>query len=286
MHLALTHQLFVDDVVLFGSGTMDEWTFYKHSLDLLCNASGMCISLIKSSFLYNDVDDDTRRGISIVLTLKMDHIDGGFHYLGYHLKPLGYGVNEWRWIIKIFKKIISLRYFRLLSLGGRLILIRSVLAGMPIYWFSLEKVPKTILNCLRQRILSFLWGNHVEGKCIHLVDWKTLSRPYEYGGWNIKNLEWFGMALQLKIFWVVLKGTSIWSSMIKTKYLRNLSLEDWPRKKHFTVKGTSIFWNGFIITLSWLNIKLGWKVGNCMSIKIGIDPISGQNSSPHLSMEL
>ena len=162
--------------------------------------------------------------------------------------------------------------FRFLSLGGRLILIRSILSRIPVYWFSLEKIPKTILNCLRQRIFSFLWGNSIQGKCLHLVDWMTLSRPFVYGGWNIKNLEWFGMAPRLKSFWMVLKGLGIWSSVIKTKYLKNLSLKDCLRNKRFTVKGTSIFWNRFIRTLSWLNCKLGWKVGNGISIKLVLIP--------------
>ena len=89
---------------MFGSGTLDECIMYKNYLDLLCNASGMCISMLKSSFLYNDVDDNTSRCISKVLPLHMEHIDGGFNYLGYRLKPLGYGVNDWRWILKKFDK--------------------------------------------------------------------------------------------------------------------------------------------------------------------------------------
>ena len=74
------------------------------SLDLFYSVSGMCISLIKSSFLFNDVDDKTCKGISTVLSLNMEHIDGGFNYLGYRLNPLGYGVNDRRWIIKRFGK--------------------------------------------------------------------------------------------------------------------------------------------------------------------------------------
>ena len=60
---------------------------------------------------------------------------------------------------------------------------------------------------------------------MHLVDWHTLYKPYNYGGWNIKNLEWFGMALRLKRFWLVLKGSSIWSVVIKAKGLKNMSIK-------------------------------------------------------------
>ena len=94
----------------------------------------MSISLEKSSFLYNDVDDDTSERIASILPYKMDPLTTGFKYLGYRLKPLGYCANDWRWIISMFEKIISNWVYRLLSLGGRLILVRFVLSGLAVYW--------------------------------------------------------------------------------------------------------------------------------------------------------
>ena len=88
----------------------------------------------------------------------MDPIMLGFKYLGYFLKPLGYGIKDWHWILKRFEKRISHWTFRLLSLGGRLILIKVVLNGFPVYWFALAHVPKSILNKLKKYIFSFLWG--------------------------------------------------------------------------------------------------------------------------------
>ena len=50
--MSITHLLFVDDVILIGVGTVDEWCAYKEALDLFCLASGMTVSINKSSFLY------------------------------------------------------------------------------------------------------------------------------------------------------------------------------------------------------------------------------------------
>ena len=100
-------------------------------------------------------------------------------------------------IQKVWKKI-SLWSYRLLTLGGRLTIIKVVFIGMPVHWFALARIPKSILNHLRQCIFSFLWGSFEGRSKMHLVDWKTLSLPVEYGGWDIKNLEWFGTSLKLK----------------------------------------------------------------------------------------
>ena len=100
----------------------------------------------------------------------MEPIDVGFKYLGYRLKPTGYGINDWRWIIKSFEKRFSHWSFRLLILGGRLILIRVVMTSIPLYWFALARVPKSILNRLRKHMFDFLWGITTGSFRMHLVD--------------------------------------------------------------------------------------------------------------------
>ena len=82
------------------------------------------ISIQKFSFLYNDVDIETREVIASTLPYKMDPLTTGFNYVGYHPKNLGYRTNDWNWIISMFEKRISNWDYRILSLGGRLILLR------------------------------------------------------------------------------------------------------------------------------------------------------------------
>ena len=121
---------------------------------------------------------------------------------------------------------------------------------------------------------------------MHLVDRNTISKHFEYGGWNIKNLDWFGTALRLKSLWMVLSGEGTWSIIIGHKYLKNTHVHEWIGKQNFHIHGTSYFWNDFIYSLSWIARKLGWKVGDGRYIKLGLDPIAGQSSSFLLSKGL
>ena len=79
--LFLTHLLFVDDVLLFGMGSYDDWLAFKEILDTFCEASDMCISSNKSCFLHNDLDEDLLRSISSILPYKFDFLNKGFVYL-------------------------------------------------------------------------------------------------------------------------------------------------------------------------------------------------------------
>ena len=110
------------------------------------------------------------------------------------------------------------------------------------------------------------------------MDWQTISRPYDCGGWNIKNLDWFSTAPRLKSIWLILIGEGIWSHIVKFKYLRDWTIDAWLHCKYLKVQGTSYIWNRFVRALSWISCYLGWKVGNGHSIRIGVDLIAGLNS--------
>ena len=159
-----THLLFVDDVILFGSGTFEEWVAFKVILDTFCAASGMSINMDKSCFLFNNMEEGLLNKISSSLSFNFDHISCGFKYLGYFIKPLGYRVKDWHWLIKNFERRIQHWFFHLLSLGGRLVLIKAVLSSLPVYWMDLIPIPISILDKLRSLIFSFLWDpQHTRG---------------------------------------------------------------------------------------------------------------------------
>ena len=156
-----------------------------------------------------------------------------------------------------------------------MVLIRAVLTSLPVYWFALAPIPVSILNKMRQMIFSFLWGSSKNKFCFHLVDWQTLARPMDYGGWGIKNIHWFSISLRLRSFWWVLKGTGIWHQVISAKYLKHHTLATWLRNKNFGSRDTSIIWNSFLKTISWLGRCLCWKVGDGWDVLIGSNPIVG-----------
>ena len=93
-NLSITHPLFVDDVIFFGVGTVSEWRAYKEALDLFFSDTGMFVSKENSSFLYQDVDEDTRCQIAELLPYSMAPITTGFKYPRYRLKPLGYRSSD------------------------------------------------------------------------------------------------------------------------------------------------------------------------------------------------
>jgi hypothetical protein len=55
--IAITHLLFVDDVVILGFGSVEEWIELKQLLSVFFEASGMEVNFQKCCFLFNNIED-------------------------------------------------------------------------------------------------------------------------------------------------------------------------------------------------------------------------------------
>ena len=127
------------------------------------------------------------------------------------MKPLDYRVADLSWLVICFEQKINHWTYGFLTLGGRLVLIKSVLEALPVYWFSLIKIPPSILSQMRRLMSNFLWGGTYVSKGLHLAKWEMLTWPYAMGGWNIKDLKGFNDALRTKNPWITLTGSGLWS---------------------------------------------------------------------------
>ena len=131
------------------------------------------------------------------------------------------------------------------------------------------------MNTLRKKIYNFLWGSDDLGKKFHLCNWESLVKSVLYGGWDIKNLQDFGMSLWMKSLWMVLTGKGMWHDVIMSKYCSNWAISTWVRNSQLYNRGTSLTWNTFLKVYHWISRSLSWKVGSGEDIRLGIDPIVG-----------
>jgi len=77
----------------------------------------MKINVEKSCLLYCNMDNAVQNSFASSMPYRMLPLHSGFTYLGYFLKPLGYRVNDWIWLLQKFEKRISNWTFQFLSLG-------------------------------------------------------------------------------------------------------------------------------------------------------------------------
>lgn len=63
---------------------------------------------------------------------------------------------------------------------------------------SLFKIPVSVAKILERIQNQFLWGDSVEKKKVHLVNWSIITRRKRYGGLGIKRLIEHNAALLYK----------------------------------------------------------------------------------------
>jgi hypothetical protein len=108
-------------------------------------------------------------------------------------------------VAKIEKKI-GLWCNQWLSIGGRLILVKTVLESQSVFWMSMEMIPKSVLNRIRQLMFEFMWSGQKATHHFHLCRWDLLARPKHCGGWGLRNLATFNSA-----YWKIHFGGRSWS---------------------------------------------------------------------------
>ena len=153
-------------------------------------------------------------------------LDGGLKYLGFYLKANLYHSRDWYWLIEKVDKRLKGWSHKWLSRARRLVLVKSVLEAIPVYWMSLSWIPKGILEKIRRLCFRYLWSGKKEEQVTPWVGWKKIAIPKGLGGWGLKNIFHFSQVLAAKGGSRLLQLDSLWTRVIKHKYLSHESVED------------------------------------------------------------
>lgn len=75
------------------------------------------------------------------------------------------------------------------SKAGRLVLIKSVVNSLPLYYISLFRIPSAVCRKIVQLQRKYFWGGKDEKRCIPLIKWDIIQKPRKYGGLGIGDLQ-------------------------------------------------------------------------------------------------
>jgi len=274
-HIHISHNFFVDDVLLFAMLTKISWICIKSILDRFQKASGLAINKSKSILFHNDSNEAFISWICQLFGVNSKPISNGIKYLGYRLKPKAFTRDDWRWLIDRFLNKISLWEYRSLSLGGRVVLAQSVLMQLSVYWAHLFLLPASIIHSMNRIIANFIWGAKADRNKFHLTKLGLLSMPKFLGGWGLMDIRTFGKALLCKSLWRGIFNSNPWSAIIRQKYLKGRSLEFWFRTGSLGIKQGSAIWLSFRRIEQFFLGNLKWNIFSGTKIFIGLDHLAG-----------
>ncbi|XP_071728391.1 uncharacterized protein [Rutidosis leptorrhynchoides] len=223
----ISHLQYVDDTIFIG-----EWSHANiHSLQNLLKcfelASGLKVYFQKSCLYGVGVEVGEVNLVASRVGCQVGVFP--FTYLGLPIGSKMSKLKDWEPVIEKFKCRLANWKMRSMSFGGRLVLIKSVLSSLPLYYFSLFRAPPCVLKLLESVRRSFFWGGADSGSKIHWVKWESVISPYEVGGLNIGSLKSKNLALLGKWWWrFKIETNSLWVKVIRSIHgdCGGLSLRD------------------------------------------------------------
>ena len=83
---------------------------------------------------------------------------------------------------RVAKKLVGWKG-KLLSIGGREILIKAIAQAVPTYTMSCFQLPKTLCKDLENMMSNFWWGQRDNENKIAWVSWKKMCKSKFHEGW-------------------------------------------------------------------------------------------------------
>lgn len=182
----MCHLQFADDTLIFCPAKRKNLTNIRRILECF-----QILSVLKINFLKSTLGKGRAWGEDMARKLGCKLVDLPITYLGI---PLGRKSKKCSCMescdkegTKKKKKLATWKSI-VLSRAGRLVLIKSVLNCLPLYYISLFKIPRKVVKRLVNLQRAFFSSGQEGKKGIALVKWETIQKPKHLGGLGVDNL--------------------------------------------------------------------------------------------------
>ena len=178
----------------------------KSLLDRYCVNSGQKISDAKSSIFFSaNTEVETKAEVCEALNIMTESISD--KYLGLpalvgadRSDCFQYLVDRVRWKTKGWKE-------KLLSMGGKEVLIKSVAQAVPVFAMMVFKIPKNICKGITDAISQFWWGDEEDHRRMHWKAWWKLCIPKIKGGMGFRDIETFNREIAVRTKLIMCQST-------------------------------------------------------------------------------
>ncbi|RVW34350.1 Transposon TX1 uncharacterized 149 kDa protein [Vitis vinifera] len=190
-------------------------------------------------------------------------------YLGLPLGAPNKASSVWDGVEERVRRRLALWKRQFISKGGRITLIKSTLASIPIYQMSFFRMPKIVVRRLEKLQRDFLWGGGNMERKVHLVKWEIVCGDKGRGGLGLRKLGLLNKALLGKWIWrFACDRENLWKQVILAKF--GQEEYGWRSKKPNGAFGVGL-WKEIMKETDWCWDNLEFMVGKGTKIKFWTD---------------
>ncbi|XP_058759546.1 uncharacterized protein LOC131632838 [Vicia villosa] len=130
--LGITHLTFADDILLFSRGDKQSIDVMMQAMDTFYSSTRLVVNPMKCYIYFGDVDIDTKQEILASTGFNEDALP--FRYLGVPVTSKRLTVNHYLPLIEKILSRINHWSAKLLSIVGRVQLVKAVTTSIANYW--------------------------------------------------------------------------------------------------------------------------------------------------------
>jgi Reverse transcriptase (RNA-dependent DNA polymerase) len=195
----ITHSIYADDLVILAKTKASEVQEFNRIMNEFREASDLKVNPDKSRIWFSRGCSQNCKN-NVLAHMNTQLADEEEKYLGVMVHQKG-GVSD-RTHIMLEERLVA-RFggwkMNLLSHPDRLVLLKSVLASIPVYYMSSVSLPWRTTNRLNSLMRKFYWGKLDKEQFIAFISWEKMCRPLDERGLNIKDLRKMNEALLIKL---------------------------------------------------------------------------------------
>ncbi|XP_060178092.1 uncharacterized protein LOC132608030 [Lycium barbarum] len=173
---AVSHLTYADDTIIFSYAVSNSLQLIMDTRQKYERISGQLINKRKSSFyMYKKVSNELIQQVEAVTGFVRGQFP--FTYLGFPITHARKRKVDYTELLKRVKDKLKTWKGKMLSYGGKAVLITSVLKSIPIHILSAIRPPKYVRKELHKIVAKFFWNNKDEGKSRHWSSWLNMCLP-------------------------------------------------------------------------------------------------------------
>ncbi|KAJ9697654.1 hypothetical protein PVL29_006993 [Vitis rotundifolia] len=268
----ISHLLFADDTIVFCEAKKEHLTHLSWILFWFEAASGFKINLDKSEvILVGEVEDMNE--MAAELGCRVGQLPA--IYLGLPLGASNKAISVWDGVEEKVRRRLALWKRQYISKGGRITLIKSTMASMPLYQMSLFRLPNSVARRLEKLQRGFLWGGGNLERKAHLVKWEVVCGDKKKGGLGLRKLTCLNRALLGKWIWrFACVKEEPWKKVLEVKYGQGDF--GWRTRKANGAFGVGL-WKEILKESDWCWENMEFKVGKGNKIRFWTDQWCGSH---------
>ncbi|RVW86004.1 putative ribonuclease H protein [Vitis vinifera] len=268
----ITHLLFADDTIVFCEAKKESLLHLSWILFWFKATSGLKINLDKRMVIpVGEVDGVLEMAAKIGCRVgQLPTV-----YLGLPLGASNRASSVWDGVEEKMRRKLALWKRQYLSKGGRITLIKSTLASIPLYQMSVFRMPNSVARRIEKLQRDFLWGGANGGNKAHLVKWEVVCADKEKVGLGLRKLACLNKALLGKWIWRFARAKEeLWKKVLEAKYGQEEF--GWRTRKANGVFGVGV-WKEILKESTWCWENMVFKVGKGNRIRFWTELWCGNN---------